>query len=105
MNPIIDLYKLLKYSNKSNSLDYLNTVTSQNIQSKCKSIKKSYIKNQKGGVHIDLSECEEFYISNFHGKMSGTPIKIPNNTWAIVPFGVGFVHILEQEEKEFFFTK
>lgn len=102
MSSIINLYKLLKYSNKTNDINYLKGVTKNNINSKCKSAKKSYINNQKGGEHIDLSECKEIYISNFHGMMSGNTIKIPNNTWVIVPYGAGFINYLGKDEKEFF---
>jgi hypothetical protein len=103
MDSFVKLYKLLKYSNKSNKTQYLNeTKNFQNFEILHKLAKNDYLNKQKGGEYINLSECKEIYISNFHGKMVGESFKIPDNTWVIVPFGSGFVNYLGKEEKEFF---
>jgi hypothetical protein len=102
MNSFVKLYKLLKYSNKLNTVKYLNGVKNNNPGPMYKLAKKTYIHNQLGGSHIDLSDCKEIYISNFHGKMMGKSFQIPNNTWVVVPYGTGLVNMLENEEKEFF---
>jgi len=103
MNKFLDLYKLLKYSNKTNDTDYLNKFNNNmDIASIYKLAKKKYINNQIGGEHIDLSECKDIFISNFHGAMVGESFIIPNNIWVIVPRGTGLINILENEEKQFF---
>lgn len=68
MNIFVKLYKLLKYSTKSNDISNLSSVKKDNINSIYKLVKKTYINSQSGGEHIDLSDCKEIYISNFHGK-------------------------------------
>ena len=102
MNLFEKLYKLLKYSNKLNTLQYLDRVEKNNIDFLHKTAKKAYIHGQIGGEHIELSDCKEIYISNFHGEMIGEPFTIPNNTWVIVPFGTGFINYLGKKEKIFF---
>lgn len=102
MNIFVKLYKLLKYSTKSNDISNLSSVKKDNINSIYKLVKKTYINSQSGGEHIDLSDCKEIYISNFHGKMIGETFKIPNNTWVIVPYGSGLINFVKKEEKEYF---
>ena len=102
MDSFEKIYKLLKYSNKLNTIKYLGVENNNDIDLLYKMAKKAYINGQSGGEHTDLSSCKEIYISNFHGKMVGESFTIPNNTWVIVPFGTGFVNYLGKEEKEFF---
>jgi hypothetical protein len=94
------LYKFLKYAFKNNDIEELNNLTENNLKKLYKNNKQKYI--QKGGKHINLLECEEFYISNFHGEMSSKTITIPNNTFVIVPYGVGLLNVMSLEEKKFF---
>lgn len=102
MNSFVKLYKLLKYSTKSNDISILSSVKKDNVNSIYKLVKETYIDSQSGGEHIDLSDCKEIYISNFHGKMIGETFKIPNNTWMVVPYGSGLINFVKKDEKEYF---
>lgn len=95
MNNCKTIYKILKYANKNNDLNYIDNICPNNIDSLYQGLKYLYVnnKNQLGGTS---STVEKTYIDVVrHGSINiGEPLIIPDNVTLIMPFCCGMYHNL-----------
>ena len=100
------IYKTLKYLDKTKNINNIShlDLTKKDIIKMYGQEKYKYINKQQigGDPGIDFTGGKIF-MSNFHGSIDGSKsFTVPENTYVIVPNGVGFINYVNIKEKVFF---